>query len=49
MDVIQEVRVVRGGLSGLTVKEIMEIARTVIIKKYEHKMTNNQVCRDNNE
>ncbi|XP_063417144.1 uncharacterized protein LOC134699485 isoform X2 [Mytilus trossulus] len=42
MDVIQEVRVVRGGLSGLTVKEIMEIARTVIIKKYEHKMTNNQ-------
>ncbi|XP_052065799.1 uncharacterized protein LOC127705511 [Mytilus californianus] len=42
MDVIQEVRLVRGGLSGLTVKEIMEIARTVIIRKYEHKMTNNQ-------
>ena len=43
IDVISEIRALQGGLSGLTVKEIMEIARTVVIRKYEHKMINYQV------
>ena len=44
IEVIADIRNIRGGLSGLTVKEIIEIARSVGSRKFEHKMTNNQVC-----
>jgi len=44
IEVIADIRNTRGGLSGLTVKEIIEIARSVVSRKFEHKMTNNQVC-----
>ena len=44
IEVIADIRNIRGGLSGLTVKEIIEIARSVVSRKFEHKMTNNQVC-----